>query len=183
MQNVPSTPSGTMAVPGTIRPATAGTIDVNGRTAPHGYAVMYPFAAGLTDVTLTTTAVASAATSGSMVSVHPPPSATCAVPTPYRVSTSRTGVSGVKRLAAGLAPAPATVVVLRPAHGSLGEGFGGGGGGTAPRTWNHVDFRPSRDRNVSPEMLTEPADPFSVIVRTRPPQSPLPSRVSITMDE
>jgi hypothetical protein len=35
-QNLPSKFSGTTAVPGTMRPATIGTIDASGFSAPHG---------------------------------------------------------------------------------------------------------------------------------------------------
>ena len=41
---------------------------------------------------------------------------------------------------------------------------------------SQVERSPSTERNVSPLTTTRPAVPVSVIERTRPPQSPLPSR-------
>ena len=167
-----------MAVPGTIRPATDGTMDTNGRWAPHGYAVRNPLIAGVTEVTLTTTAVASAPTLGSMVSVHPAASGAAGTPRPERVSTSRVGVSGVNRLAAPLAVTPATVEVVCEPHGSVGAGTD-----VSPTRWNQFDFRPIVALNVSPLMFTAPAEPLMRIVSTRPPHSPKPSRVFTTMPE
>ena len=136
-------------------------------------------------MTLTTTAVESAGTPVCTVSVQPAPNATASVPRPERVSISRVGSSGVKRLAAELAVAPVKSLV-RPAQSSTGAGgdvgAGGavGGAGTSPTTWNHEDLRPSADLKSLPVMSTDDAVPLTVIVNTRPPHSPLPSRVLTT---
>jgi hypothetical protein len=119
--------------------------------------------------------------------VHPAPTGSISVPTPIRVSTRRTGVSAVNRLAVLSAVCPTIRSASRPLHGSDGPpGVGAGVGlppglSAAPRTWNQFDFRPNFDRNAAPVTVTDPPVPTTSIESTRPPHSPLPSRDVTTM--
>ena len=60
--------------------------------------------------------------------------------------------------------------VPHPASGA------GAGGRESPRNANQFDFIPTARRNVSPVNVTDPAVPVTVMLSTRPPQSPSPER-------
>ena len=61
----------------------------------------------------------------------------------------------------------------RPSHGSVTA--------PGPAGPNQFERMPTVRRNVSPVIGTDPAVPSTVIVSTRPPQSPCPDRVSTVM--
>jgi hypothetical protein len=96
----PSDPTATSTRFGTVCPAEKFTFDAFGRLAPSGYTVKIPAAVGLVTVTFTTTAVTPDAGT-------PDAPATCKAtdefaatgpvtpPVPVRVSSTRTGLTGV----------------------------------------------------------------------------------------
>src|SRR3954453_14751024 len=97
----PAAPSLAMTRFGTVWAGTKLRFDAVGIGSPVGQTVMKPFPDGSVTVTLMTTLSASGATSWkpliwTSIEAHAPPAA-AGRPTPARVSSTRSGLSGVNR--------------------------------------------------------------------------------------